>query len=86
MAAFNCLKAFASHATDLSVLIQLDNATVVAYINKRGGSKSAALNQISVDVSALCEEKRIDVQAIHLPGCLNFIANHEYWCKVDSSD
>jgi hypothetical protein len=39
-AAFNCLKSFAPHATTISVLLYLDNATAVAYVNKKGGSRS----------------------------------------------
>ena len=84
----NCLKAFSSHASDLSVLIQLDNATAVAYINKRGEgcSRSTALNQITVYIITWCKGRRLNIQAVHLPGCLNFVADHESRCKADSSD
>ena len=37
-AAFFCLKAFCKNKTRLHVLLKLDNATPVAYINKKGGS------------------------------------------------
>ena len=86
IAAFNCLRAFANHATDLCILLQLDNATAVAYVNKRGGSRSAALNKIAIELIRWCEEKRIEIQAVYLPGSQNFIADQESRRQTDSSD
>ena len=40
---FHCLRAIANHTTDLCIILHLDNATAVAYINKRGGSRSPHL-------------------------------------------
>jgi hypothetical protein len=39
-AVFNVLKAFASIPMRQAVQIATDNATVVAYINKQGGTRS----------------------------------------------
>ncbi|KZS10024.1 Uncharacterized protein APZ42_025607 [Daphnia magna] len=36
MAALNCLKSFAPHITNISVLLYLNNATAVAYVKKMG--------------------------------------------------
>ena len=85
-AAFHCIRSFASCAAGMSILLQLDNASAVAYINKRGGSRSDKLNRVALEIINWCENRRLDVQAVYLPGCLNFIADRESRRETDSSD
>jgi len=77
LAAFNCLRAFAPYGENMSVLLFLDNATAVAYINRRGGSHSSRLNSVALSLTNWCELRRIIVQAIYLPGIQNCIADAE---------
>jgi hypothetical protein len=67
-AAFNGLKSFASSAHRTTVEINIDNTTAVAYINKKGGTRSSSLCSVALEISTLCEEREIDLHAVHLPG------------------
>ena len=58
------------------VMIATDNSTVVSYINKQGGTRSPTLLRLTVDLFLWLESQSIIVQARHIPGCLNVIADH----------
>ena len=58
------------------VMVATDNSTVVSYINKQGGTRSPTLLHLTVDLSLWLEAQNIIVQARHIPGCLNVIADH----------
>ena len=58
------------------VMIATDNSTVVSYINKQGGTRSLTLQRLNVDLLLWLESQNIIVQARHIPGCLNVIAEH----------
>ncbi|KZS07420.1 Uncharacterized protein APZ42_028870 [Daphnia magna] len=77
MAAFNGLKCFAASAYQTSVEINIDNTTAVAYINKKGGTKSRPLCSVALEISSWCEKRAIDLHAIYLPGESNFVADAE---------
>ncbi len=52
--------------------------TAVAYINSKGGTKSATLSSaLAVEITAWCEQRRISLVALHVPGILNVIADME---------
>lgn len=55
----------------------LDNMTAVSYINKSGGTKSASLTNLALQLMNWCEERGIYVQSFHVPGVLNDIADTE---------
>ena len=59
LAAFNCVKAFSPFGSKLSILLYLDNATAVAYINKRGGTRSTRLNSLAMTFINWCEPRNI---------------------------
>ena len=44
------VKTFLKDALEISVLLQLDNATVVAYINSMGGMVSSQLTELARDL------------------------------------
>ena len=58
------------------VMVATDNSTVVSYINKQGGTRSPTLLRLAVDLFLWLESQGIIVQARHIPGCLNVIAEH----------
>ena len=58
------------------VMVATDNSTVVSYINKQGGTRSPTLLRLAVDLFLWLESQGIIVQARHIPGCLNVIADH----------
>ena len=69
------------------VLIQSDNTTVVAYINKQGGTQSHTLCAHALLLWNWCLEHQIGIRAVHLPGLTIGLAdllsrrrvNHNEW-------
>ena len=57
------------------VLIATANTTVVAYINKQGGTHSHVLLRLVVDLFLWLQTQDITLQARHIPDCLNIIAD-----------
>ena len=57
------------------VLIATDNTTVVAYINKPGGTHSHLLLRLVVDLFLWLQTQDITLRARHIPGCINVIAD-----------
>ena len=57
------------------VLITTDNTTVVAYINKQGGTHSHRLLRLVVDLFLWLQTQDITLRARHIPGCLSVIAD-----------
>jgi hypothetical protein len=86
LGAFNALRAFAGSMRNCTVELKLDNTTAVAYVNKEGGTRSTALNNLALDVARWCERRNIFLKAEHLPGVLNSIADRESRRGVDWSD
>jgi len=60
-----------------TVLFHLDNVTAVTYINQKGGTTSALLCQLALTMWTWCVSRNIMLNAEHLPGHLNTIADHE---------
>ena len=56
------------------VLIATDKTTVVAYINKQGGTHSHLLLRLVVDLFLWIQTQDITLRARRIPGCLNVIA------------
>jgi len=74
-AVFNALKAFVAYLTNKPVHVATDNTTVVAYINKQGGTRSWELCALLWRLLVWCRQKNIVLTARHIPGCLNVIAD-----------
>ena len=75
--ALYAFKSFTKDAHGLSVRIYLDNSTAVCYINKGGGTKSDELTSVAKQFTEFCEERRLTVVAVHLPGVMNIEADRE---------
>ena len=58
----------------------------VAYVKEEGGTRSASLNNLALDMAPWCEVRNIVLKAEHLPGVLNSIADREFHRGVDWSD
>ena len=55
--------------------LQMDNSIAVAYVNKRGGTKSSTLAELAVKLWAVCHQNNIWITAQHLPGTQNVDAD-----------
>ena len=53
----------------------MDNSTVVAYINKQGGTHSAEMCALLWKIMTWCHHFHITLKARHIPGCLNVMAD-----------
>ena len=73
-AVFLALKEFQDLCSNNIVLVATDNTTVVAYINKEGGMKSASLCALLSRILSWCTRKQVSLKARHIPGQLNVIA------------
>lgn len=58
-----------------SVLVRTDNATVVSYLNKQGGTRSPDLCYLAWDLLKWCINHNVKIQAVHIPGKKNIIAD-----------
>ena len=72
----SALKHWAPVLQGHQVMVATDNSTVVSYINKQGGTRSPTLLCLTVELLLWLEAQNIIVQARHIPGCLNMIADH----------
>ena len=80
------VKCFAKNQRGLTILLWLDNQTSVAYINRLGGTVSAELNRLAKNLWLWCLERDIRLEAKHLPGVQNVIADEESRHMKDRSD
>ena len=77
LAAFHAVRCFVRDRRYASLLLRLDNTSAVCYINKLGGTVSARLNAIVRDLWLWCMNRGITLDAKHLPGVLNTVADEE---------
>ena len=71
----NALQHFRSDILGRAVLVRCDNATVVAYINHQGGTRSGHLCALAWDLIHWCIRHGVTLSAVHLPGEENVIAD-----------
>ena len=69
------LRRFKDQCQDQTVLVAIDNSTVVAYINKQGGTHSAEMCALLWKIMTWCHHYHITLKARHIPGCLNVMAD-----------
>lgn len=79
------VKCFAKECHSITILLQLDNCTVVAYINL-GGTVSPRLHSLAKESWLWCLERDINLVAQHLPGVESTIAEEESRVMNDRSD
>ena len=69
------LRDFKDQCQNQTVLVATDNSTVVAYINKQGGTRSAEMCALLWKIMTWCHHYHITLKARHIPGCLNVMAD-----------
>ena len=69
------LRDFKDQCQNQTVLVATDNSTVVAYINKQGGTHSAEMCALLWKIMTWCHHYHITLRARHVPGCLNVMAD-----------
>ena len=69
------LRDFKDQCQNQTVLVATDNSTVVAYINKQGGTHSAEMCVLLWKIMTWCHHFHITLKARHIPGCLNVMAD-----------
>ena len=69
------LRSFRDQCENQTVLVATDNSTVVAYINKQGGTHSAEMCVLLWKIMTWCHDYHITLKARHIPGCLNAMAD-----------
>ena len=86
LAATLAIKAFVKDKSNMAVLLQMDNRSSVAYINRLGGTKSTVLTELAKELWDWALPRKIHISAVHIPGTSNTRADiaSRYW--VDTSD
>ena len=69
------LQRFKDQCQNQTVLVVTYNSTVVAYINKQGGTHLAEMCALLWKIMTWCHDYKITLRARHIPGCLNVMAN-----------
>ena len=69
------LRNFKDQCQNQIVLVAMDNSTVVAYINKQGGTHSAEMCALLWKIMTWCHHYHITLKARHITGCLNVMAD-----------
>ena len=74
-AVWNALRHFVHDLRGHHVLVISDNTSVVAYLNREGGTRSRSLNDLVRPLVLWCMEHSITLQAAHLAGADNLQAD-----------
>ena len=69
------LQRFKDKCQNQTVLVATDSSTVVAYINKQGGTHSAEMCALLWKIMTWCHHYHITLKARHIPGCLNVMTD-----------
>ena len=69
------VQSFKDQCQTQRVLVATDNSTVVAYINKQGGTHPAEMCALMWKIMTWCHHYQITLKARHIPGCLNVLAD-----------
>ena len=78
---------FKDQCQNQTVLVATENSTVVAYINKQGGTHSAEMCALLWKIMTWCHHYQITLKARHIPGCLNVMADLlSRWNQVQSTE
>ena len=79
LGAFHGLRAYCTNMHHTHVHLQIDNTTLVAYLNHMGGIKSISCDELANTIWHWCIERDIWISATYLPGKLNTVADARSW-------
>ena len=85
-AAFLGLKGFASSLELQHIRLLMDSSTAIAFINKKGGTHSKMLSDLSLLIWSWCLKRKLSIYAEHIPGVLNGLADSLSRRRPDFSD
>ncbi|XP_064086174.1 uncharacterized protein LOC135201227 [Macrobrachium nipponense] len=74
-AAFLGLKEFREKVEGHSVVLKLDNITMVAYVNKQGGLVSLQLHSLTVELHHWAIDNSVELSAEYIPGKKNLVSD-----------
>lgn len=77
LAAFIALKIFAKNLHNCQILLRLDNATAISYVNRMGGIQFPHLTNISKQIWQWCESQGLFVLASYIKSKDNSVADAE---------
>lgn len=77
LAVFLALKYFATHYTNYTILLRVDNTTAISYINRMGGIQFPHLNDLSRQIWQWCEERNNWLFASYINTKDNYEADQE---------
>jgi hypothetical protein len=80
------VKGFVKHKNPTHVHFRVDNTVAVANINKKGGTKSTPLLEVTKELWSFCLQRQITITAEHLPGVKNTMADYQSRVYKDSSN
>jgi hypothetical protein len=80
------LKSLLKNHRSMTVSLNMDNSTAVAYINHKGGTHSLQLLELTLELWDWCNQTDLFVIAHHLPGKINIQADLESRQFLDNSD
>jgi len=80
------IKAFTKSLNNAHVLMQMENTSAIAYLNKKRGAKQSVLGKHTRTLWGWCLSKKITPRAEHIPDLLNSIADAESRAKPDAAD
>lgn len=86
LAATYAIEAFTKSLSNAHVLIQMDNTSAIAYVNKMGEAKQGVLDKHARSLWDWCLARKITLRAEHIPGRLNVVADAESRAKPDAAD
>ena len=84
--AFLSIQALIRDKRSITVSLNMDNTTAVAYVNHQGGTHSPQLLQLALQLWNWCVQRDIVLVAHHAPGKSNSLADRESRVIVDNSD
>ena len=76
LAVQHCLIHWEELITNQSLLLHVDNTTVLHHINKASGPRSPQLHQLCQDILVWCNLRGVTVKAAHIKGKLNVISDY----------
>ena len=86
LGAFFALRSFVGNSVGLNVTLYLDNTSAISYINKCGGTRSVRLTESAKELASFCESQSLTIEAFHLPGIHNVVADKESRALCDAGD
>lgn len=85
-AVLRTVKNFLPYLKNQQVLIRSDNTTVVQFINKQGGTRSASLCYLTWELWNLAIKHNFMIKAAYVAGKMNLLADHLSRVKIRPSE